>query len=222
VIKWEIRVLLRHLLDQGLSKAAIARQVGVNRRTINRWLVEGQLDRDVETGQVPRPVRRSKPTKLDPFKAIIQARLERYPELTAVRLFEELKAWSSPGGLKKAVQILDRRALPGASRVAEEDGKASIVGNPGVLCHLLALIPGQRGSGWDGGWTGSRSSIRDGPARRCGPGEAGRAFSTGFVTPQWPRERTRLACPGSNRLPSVHRSIDLWRLRAAHEPTASP
>jgi transposase len=101
VIKWEIRVLLRHLLDQGLSKAAIARQVGVNRRTINRWLAEGQLDRDVETGQVPRPVRRTRPTKLEPYKAIILARLESYPELTAVRLFEELKAAGYPGGISQ-------------------------------------------------------------------------------------------------------------------------
>jgi transposase len=101
VIKWEIRVLLRHLLDQGLSKAAIARQVGVNRRTINRWLAEGQLDRDVETGQVPRPVRQSRPTKLEPYKPIIQARLERYPELTAVRLLEELKAAGYTRGISQ-------------------------------------------------------------------------------------------------------------------------
>jgi transposase len=101
VIKWEIRVLLRHLLDQGLSKAAIARQVGVNRRTIDRWLAEGKLDRDVETGQVPRPVRRSKPTKLEPFKAIVQARLDSYPELTAVRLFEEVKAAGYLGGISQ-------------------------------------------------------------------------------------------------------------------------
>ena len=43
MIKWEIRVLLKHYLDQGLPKAAIARQLGINRRTINRWIAEGQL-----------------------------------------------------------------------------------------------------------------------------------------------------------------------------------
>ena len=31
------RVLLRHYLEQGMTKAAIARQVGVSRDTIYRW-----------------------------------------------------------------------------------------------------------------------------------------------------------------------------------------
>jgi transposase len=99
VIKWEIRVLLVHYLEQGLSKAAIARQLGINRRTINRWIAEGQLDRDVETGQVPRPERKPRPTKLDPYKAIIDERLGTYPELSAVRLFDEVRAAGYPGGL---------------------------------------------------------------------------------------------------------------------------
>ena len=33
----EKHVLLRHYLEQGLSKAAIARELGVKRRTIYRW-----------------------------------------------------------------------------------------------------------------------------------------------------------------------------------------
>jgi transposase len=99
VIKWEIRVLLRHLLDQGLSKAAVARQAGVNRRTINRWLGQGQLDRDVGSGEISPPTRRSRPPKLEAFKGIIHARLDKYPELTAVRLFDEVKAAGYRGGI---------------------------------------------------------------------------------------------------------------------------
>lgn len=57
------------LLDQGLYKAAIAPS-RLHRRTINRWLAEGQLDRDVETGQVPRPVRQSRPTKLELYATV--------------------------------------------------------------------------------------------------------------------------------------------------------
>ena len=38
MIKWEIRVLLTHYLEQGLSKSGIARQLGIDRRTINRWI----------------------------------------------------------------------------------------------------------------------------------------------------------------------------------------
>ena len=61
MIKWEIRVLLTHLLDRGLPKAGIARQLGVDLRTINRWLAEGQLERDVESGHVRQPVRQKRP-----------------------------------------------------------------------------------------------------------------------------------------------------------------
>jgi transposase len=99
VIKWEIRVLLVHYLEQGLSKAAIARQLGINRRTINRWIAEGQLDRDVDTDQIPRPERKRRPTKIDPYKAIIDERLGTYPELSAVRLFDEVRAAGYAGGL---------------------------------------------------------------------------------------------------------------------------
>jgi transposase len=99
VIKWEIRVLLTHYLEQGLSKAGIARQLGITRRTIARWIAEGQLERDIDTGQVRQPVRQKRPAKLEPFKPIIAARLESYPELSAVRLFDEVRAAGYTGGL---------------------------------------------------------------------------------------------------------------------------
>jgi hypothetical protein len=38
------------------------------------------------------------PTKLDPYKGMIETRLGRYPELSAVRLFDEIKAAGYPGG----------------------------------------------------------------------------------------------------------------------------
>ena len=44
----ETRVLLRHYLEQGMSKAAIARQLGINRRTVHRWIAAGQLDRELD------------------------------------------------------------------------------------------------------------------------------------------------------------------------------
>lgn len=34
MIKWETRVLLIHYLEHGLSKAAIAREAGIDRRTV--------------------------------------------------------------------------------------------------------------------------------------------------------------------------------------------
>ena len=52
---------------------------------------EIDLDRDLEEPPRygPRPV---VPTKLDPYKATIQARLDAYPKLSSVRLLEEMQA----------------------------------------------------------------------------------------------------------------------------------
>ena len=94
---WERLVLLKHLLDQSLSKAAIARQLGVSRRSVYHWISTGQLERDL-TGAVPR-LRVGRPTRLEPYQAIITTRLATYPELSAIRLFEEVRAAGYPGGI---------------------------------------------------------------------------------------------------------------------------
>lgn len=101
MIKWEIRVLLAHYLDQGLSKTAIARQLGMNRRTVGRWIAAGHLNRETDTGQVPKPVRRTGPSKLEPFKSIVEARLATYPELSATRLFDEVRRAGYTGGISQ-------------------------------------------------------------------------------------------------------------------------
>ena len=41
------RVLLRHYLEQGMTKAAIARHMGVSPDTIYRWIATRQLGRDL-------------------------------------------------------------------------------------------------------------------------------------------------------------------------------
>ena len=94
---WESLVLLRHLLDQGLSKAAVARQLGVSRRTVYHWLTTGQLTGDLATA-APRQ-RVGRPLKLAPYTPIIQERLAVYPELSAVRLFDEVRAAGYAGGI---------------------------------------------------------------------------------------------------------------------------
>jgi transposase len=92
---WEQRVLIKHYLEQGLSKAAIADRVGVSRRTVYHWIASGQLDRPLR-GPVHYPQRR---TKLDPYKPIIDERLATYPELSAMRLYDEVRAAGYPGSL---------------------------------------------------------------------------------------------------------------------------
>jgi hypothetical protein len=58
-------------------------------------------------------------TKLDPFRPILETRLTAFPELSAVRLLEEIRAAGYTGGysqLKEAVRRL--RPVLGASRHA--------------------------------------------------------------------------------------------------------
>ena len=91
-------MLLRHYLEQGVAKTELARGLGVSRRTIYHWIETGQLDRDLDAGPVRYRPRPAVATKLDPYKGIIEARLEAFPRLTAQRLFEEIRAGGYPGG----------------------------------------------------------------------------------------------------------------------------
>lgn len=70
---WEPRVLLRHYLEQGLSKTAIAERIGISRRCIYNWIAHGDLDRTLEPGSVCYPPR---PTQLDPYQDLIRKRLD--------------------------------------------------------------------------------------------------------------------------------------------------
>jgi transposase len=88
----EPRMQLRHYLDQGTSKSALARKLGVHRDTIHRWIRDGELDRDLDGAPVRYGPRRAVPTKLDAYKAIVETRLAAYPQLSAVRLLAEIRA----------------------------------------------------------------------------------------------------------------------------------
>jgi transposase len=94
----EHRVLLRHYLEQGLSKAELARQLGVSRRTIYHWIASGQLDRKLDDEAVRYRSRPPAMRKIDRFCEIINARLSAFPKLTATRLFEEIHAAGYEGG----------------------------------------------------------------------------------------------------------------------------
>src|SRR5690606_4996145 len=111
--------LLVHYLEQGLSISAIARELGVDRRTVHRWRASGELDPDPQTGLLPRKDRRApQPCKLDPYKEIVRTRLASYPELSAVRLFDEVKAAGYTGGLTQLRDFVrDVRPRPEAEPV---------------------------------------------------------------------------------------------------------
>ena len=98
---WETRMLLRHSLQRGVSKAALARRFGVSRRTIHEWVETGQLDRDLSSGGARYAPRPAVPHKLAPYTGIIEARLEEFPGLSAKRLFDEVRAAGYPGGYSR-------------------------------------------------------------------------------------------------------------------------
>ncbi len=94
----EQKMLLRHYLEQGLSKSAIARRLGISRRTVHHWIATGQLDRDLASGEVRYGPRSPVACKLDRYRDLVTTRLASYPKLTATRLFEEIKAAGYDGG----------------------------------------------------------------------------------------------------------------------------
>ena len=102
-------MLLKHYLERGVSKAELSRRFGVSRWTIHEWVQTGQLDRDLSTGGSRYSPRPPAPHKLDPYAAIIDSRLEEFPELSAKRLFDEVRTAGYPGGYT----VCDASGLPG-------------------------------------------------------------------------------------------------------------
>lgn len=107
----ETRMLLRHYLEQGGSKSALARQWGISRDTIHRWIRDGDLGRDLDAAAVRYGPRPAVPTKLDRFKAVIEDRLAAYPDLSAVRLLDEIRAAGYDGGYSQ-LKAFVRRVRP--------------------------------------------------------------------------------------------------------------
>jgi len=83
-------IVIQHYLDQGWNQAAIARTLGVSRRTIYRY-AHGRK-RPPRYG--PRPIQ---PGKLDLFKPYLRQRLQDLPQLTGTRLFREIAALGYTG-----------------------------------------------------------------------------------------------------------------------------
>jgi transposase len=83
MIMQETWVMIKHLQQQGVPIRAIARQLGIDRNTVRRALRREGLPRYRRT--TPRT------SKLDPFKPYLERRLVECPELTAVRLFQEIQ-----------------------------------------------------------------------------------------------------------------------------------
>jgi transposase len=86
----------------GSSIRQIARELQPARNTVNR----ARAHREARRAGTGSPARR-RPSRLDPYEPVIQDRLGRYPDLTAVRLLEELRQRGFTGGYTGVRQRLN-------------------------------------------------------------------------------------------------------------------
>jgi transposase len=91
VIKLGEIVMILDLHRQGLSVSAIARQLGVDRKTVRGAIAKGLEPPKYKT-RAPRP------RIIDPFEPYLKERLAAYPGLTAVRLWREIRDRGYTGG----------------------------------------------------------------------------------------------------------------------------
>lgn len=105
-------VLRKYYLESGLSKTAIAAQLGISRGLVYHLLQTGQLDRDLDAAATERARRPAGVAKLASVTPLIEARLATYPALSSVRLFAECRAAGDTGGYSQ-VTALVRRLPPG-------------------------------------------------------------------------------------------------------------
>ena len=75
-------LMIRDLHHQGLNISQISRETGYHRNTVRKYLA-------AQTVPIPAS-RRTRPSKLDPYKAYIQQRIRDYP-LSAARIYREIQ-----------------------------------------------------------------------------------------------------------------------------------
>ena len=107
VVKIGEIVMILDLHRQGLSVSAIARQSGIDRKTVRKYIERG-LEAPIYGPRKPRE------TVIDPFTAYLRDRVARYPGLTGKRLFRELKELGYGGGYTVVTDFL-RDVRPAAA-----------------------------------------------------------------------------------------------------------
>jgi transposase len=106
VIKLGDVVMILDLHRQGLSISAIARELGIDRKTVRRSITRG-LEPPVYGPRKPRP------RLIDPFVPYLRERVSAYPGLTGRRLWRELRERGYDGGYTAITDLLrDLRPTP--------------------------------------------------------------------------------------------------------------
>ena len=115
--------ILRYHFVEHWRVGTIASQLGVHHSTVERVLGEAGVERE---RQRPR-----RPSKLDPYMAFITETLERFPTLTAARLFDMVKARGYTGApdhfRHRIAQLRPRRPREAYLRLRTLPGEQSQV-----------------------------------------------------------------------------------------------
>lgn len=98
---------------RGWSQRKIGRELGVSRNTVSAILERIETARQRGHSALPKIVRRK--SQLDAFGPVVAELLERHPDLTAVRLHEELRGKGFAGGYTIVKDLL-RRVRPEPKR----------------------------------------------------------------------------------------------------------
>lgn len=133
---WTTREELLHqvvtLSHQGLSRRAVARALSVSRNTVRKLLTEHAVARQVEHTAIVQPTRAPRARKVDAFLGKVAELLERYPEITAQRVFEELREAGFEGGytgIKRYVRSARPKPAATPSLPAEVHGPGMMAEN---------------------------------------------------------------------------------------------
>lgn len=127
---WRSRDELVHqivaLAADRMPKRAIARALGVSRNTVKAVLAAHAAQRGAEHSALPKPTPKApRPKKTDAFRNRIAELFVRYPDITAQRVFEILRAEGFDGGytaIKKHVRTLRAPRKPAPSLTAPSYG----------------------------------------------------------------------------------------------------
>jgi transposase len=111
VIKLGEVIMILDLHRQGLTVSAIARELGIDRKTVRKCIARG-LEPPVYGPRKPRRRR------IDPFVSYLRERVTAYPGLTGRRLLRELRERGYEGGYTAITDVL-REIRPAPLRAFE-------------------------------------------------------------------------------------------------------
>ena len=130
-----------------VSGRSIARSLGIGRNTVRKVLAEHDEERKDGAPLIQEQPASTRPTKLDAHKDTIARLLERYPDITSQRVFEDLRKLGYDGGY---TMVCERVAHTGRESIcvglvmvgASDFGAEDVIG--------IAVLGGEQ----EGGFTG--------------------------------------------------------------------